>query len=60
MKAKAIDKLFARFDAALKGRGHLAMVARYSMRPSCPRPGIANLADNFQRLIWLERRTASA
>tara|TARA_R110002167_G_scaffold59293_5_gene167940 strand:+ start:1792 stop:2385 length:594 start_codon:yes stop_codon:yes gene_type:complete len=41
VKAKAIDRLFARFDAALTDRGYLAMAGRSSTPLSCPRPSSA-------------------
>ena len=100
VKANAIDKLFARFDAVLKDRGYLAMGGQIIDASVVPAPkqrntegekaaikegrvpaawkpvdlaipmfgyknhigiararikiGMANLAYNFQRLIWLD------
>lgn len=41
VQTKAIDKLFARFDAALTDRGYLRWAARSSMRPWCRPPSSA-------------------
>jgi len=104
VKANAIDKLFARFDAVLKDRGYLAMGGQIIDASVVPAPkqrnterekaaikegrvpaawkpvdlaipmfgyknhigiararikiGMANLAYNFQRLIWLDGKAA--